>query len=121
MGIREEILDHPDWWQTRFPIKDLNETIEEFKNRVAYLNYIEPNSKAFIENYFDEDQLDYENIDEYRARRRHYFLSIDMDVDEKVQDGYYLEDENIKNDMLGAQISFNKEWYNGYLNKTSSQ
>lgn len=44
-----------------------------------------------------------------------------MGVDEKAQDGYYLDEENIKNDMLGAQISFNKEWYKDYLNKTSSQ
>lgn len=118
--IREEIFEHPDWWQTKFPISDLNETAEEFNNRVAYLNYIEPNPIAISEDYYSESQLDYENIDEYRARRRDFFLSIDMDVDEKAQDGYYLDDENIRKDMLGSQISFDKAWYKNYLDKNQS-
>lgn len=121
MKIRNEIFNHSDWWQTKFPIVDLNETPEEFKNRVAYLKYIEPNTKAMQDAYYEKDKLDYETIDEYRARRRQFFLSIDLGVDEKAQDGYYLDEENIKNDMLGSQISFDKNWYKDYLNKTSSQ
>lgn len=120
MNIREELFDHPDWWQTKWPIEDLNETDEEFFARVKYLRSIEPNSSITNNEYYVEQQLDFESIDEYRARRREFFLSIDMDVDEKNQDGYYLDDENIKNDMLGSQINFNKEWYKNYIDKNES-
>ena len=46
MKIWEELFDHPDWWKASHPIKDLNETIEEFGLRRDYLRSIEPNSKA---------------------------------------------------------------------------
>ncbi len=121
MKVREEIFNHPDWWQTNFPITDLNETIEEFEIRVAYLRYIEPNPSAIEQGYYEREKLEYETIDEYRARIREYYLSIDMDVNEKFQDGYYLDDENIKNDMLGAELPFDKKWYQNYLNKISKQ
>lgn len=122
MKIREELFDHPDWWKTSHPIKNLNETIEEFGLRRNYLRSIEPNSKALEETSFgDEIKLDYETVDEFRARVRGFYLSIDMGVNEKIQDGYYLDEENIKNDMLKGFISFDKEWFENYLNKTSTQ
>lgn len=121
MKMREEIFDHPDWWQTNFPISDLNETNEEFNTRIAYLRYIEPNPKAVDEGFFETTKFEYETIDEYRARLRKYYLSIDMNVDEKCQDGYYLDEENIKNDMLGSQLPFDKAWYQKYIDRTSKQ
>ena len=121
MKIREELFDHHDWWQAKFPIKDLDETPEEFEARVAYLKCIEPNPRAVEEGFFESKKFDYETIDEFRARIREFYLSIDMGVDEKGQDDYYRDEENIKKDMLGSQLSFNKEWYEDYLNRTSAQ
>lgn len=121
MKIREELFEHPDWQKTNIAISDLNETDKEFKNRVAYLNYIEPNPNAIKENFYEREKFDYETTDEYRARRRAFYLSIDMDVDEKCQDGYYIDEENIKKDMLGSQLAFDKNWYQNYLNRTSKQ
>ena len=120
MKIREEIFNHRNWWQTKFAISDLNETKDEFMARVAYLNYIEPNQRAMHENYYENEQLDYETIDEYRARIIHYYKSIDMGVNEKVQDDYYRDEENIKKDMLGAELQFDKDWYANYLKKNQS-
>lgn len=120
MKIREELFDLPDWWQTKFAITDLNESKEEFENRIKYLKSIEPNPQAVEEGFFEEEQFDHETIDEYRARIRQFNLSIDLGINEKHQDGYYLDDENIKKDMLVSELPFNKEWYNNYLNKSQS-
>jgi hypothetical protein len=121
MKIREELFSHPDWWKTRQLI-DLNETKEEFQHRLEYLRYIEPNPSAVKETGIgDEEQLDYETIDEYRARLRNDYMLVDMDVNEKFQDGYYIDEENVKKDMLGSELPFNKEWYQNYLDRTSSQ
>lgn len=120
MKIREELFDHPDWWQTKFAITDLNETNEEFEFRVKYLILIETNLQAVEEGFFEEEQFDYETIDEYRARIRQFNLSIDLGVNEKHQDGYYLVDESIKKDMLGSELPFNKDWYSNYLKKSQS-
>jgi hypothetical protein len=121
MKIREELFDHPDWWQTRWPIEDLNETQDEFSARVDYLTSIEPNPLVTAGNYFSDSQLEFESIDEFRARKRELYLSTDSDVDEKAQDGYYRNEENIKKDMLGSQLPFNKVWYKDFLNRTSAQ
>ena len=121
MKIREELFDHPDWWKKR-KLVDLNETNEEFQLRLNYLNYIEPNPSALKEKGIgDEEKLDYETIDEYRARMRNDYMLVDMDCNEKFQDGYYIDEENVKKDMLGSELPFNKEWYLNYLNKTESQ
>lgn len=121
MKIREELFDHPDWWKSII-LSDLNETIEEFHNRLEYLRSIEPNPIAVSETTIgDDEKLDYESLDEYRARIRNDYMLVDMDCDEKAQDGYYFEDENIKNDMLGSQLPFDKIWYKYYIDKTGSQ
>lgn len=121
MKLREELFSHPDWWKSII-LYDLNETMEEFHSRLDYLRSIEPNPKAVAETTIGEDEkLDYETIDEYRARIRNDYLLVDMDVNEKYQDGFYLEDHNIKNDILGSQLPFDKVWYQDYLNKTSAQ
>ena len=121
MKIREELFNHPDWWKSK-KLMDLNETSEEFQARMEYLRSIDPNPKAIAETTIgDEEKLDFESIDEYRARLRNDYLLVDMDVNEKHQDGFYLEDENIKNDMLGSQLPFDKVWYQNYLNKNSAQ
>ncbi|MES2568119.1 MAG: hypothetical protein V4565_14685 [Bacteroidota bacterium] len=121
MEIREELFSHPDWWKTR-QLMDLNETREEFHNRVNYLRWIEPNPLAIKETGIgDDEKLDYETIDEYRARIRNDYMLVDTDCNEKSQDGYYMDEENVKKDMLGAELPFNKEWYLNYLNKTESQ
>jgi hypothetical protein len=121
MKIRKELFEHPDWWKLR-RIFDLNETLEELHIRVNYLRSIEPNSKAMEETSIgDEIKLDYETIDEFRARVRDFYLSIDMGVNEKIQDGYYLNEENIKKDMLKGFIPFDKEWYQEYLDRTNRQ
>ena len=120
MEIREELFDHPDWWKSH-QIFDLNETAEEFHIRLNYLRSIEPNPKALEETAMgDEIRMDYETIDEFRARVRGFYLSIDLGVNEKYQDDYYSEDENIKKDMLGSELPFDKNWYGNYLNKTQS-
>lgn len=121
MKIRDEIFEHPDWWNTNFPIDELNETEEEFNLRVAYLNHIEPNSYAMSSgDFYAQYQLDYETLDEYRARMIEYYRFIDMGVDEKFQDGYYRDERNIKKDMLQGKLDFNKEWYENYLKKKHS-
>lgn len=121
MKIREELLGHPDWWKSEM-LTDLNETIDEFQTRLDYLHSIQPNPKAIAETTIgDDEKLDYESIDEYRARIRNDYLLTDMDVDEKAQDGYYFDEENIKKDMLKGLIPFDKEWYGKYLNRNSSQ
>lgn len=121
MKIREELFDHPDWWKSQ-KLTDLNETNDEFHERIDYLHSIVPNPKAIAETTIgDDEKLDYESIDEYRARIRNDFLLVDMDCDEKIQDGYYEQDENFKNDMLGCQLPFDKKWYLDYLNRNSSQ
>lgn len=107
MKIRDEIFAHSDWWQTNFPINELNETDEEFDTRVAYLRYIEPNPMAVREGFFDSNKFEYETIDEYRARLREYYLSIDLGVNEKVQDGYYLDIENINKEILTGLLYYN--------------
>lgn len=121
MKIREELFDHPDWWQTRWPIEDLNETEEEFNARVKYLNSIEPNPSITAGDYFSETKLDFESIDEFRARKREFYLSFDSDVDEKSQDGYYRNEDNIKKDMLGSQLPFDRAWYKDFLNRNAAQ
>lgn len=121
MKIREELLVHPEWWKSQRLI-DLNKTSDEFHARMEYLRSIEPNPNTIAETTIgDDERLDYESIDEYRARMRNDYLLVDMDCDEKVQDGYYEQDENIKNDILGYQLPFDKKWYLDYLNKNSSQ
>lgn len=120
MKIREEIFEHPNWWQTNSPIRDLNETSEEFRARVAYLRYIEPNPRAVEEGFFEETQFDYETLDEYRARIREYYMSIDLGADEKCQDGYYLDPENVKKDMLGGELEFDTDWYTNHVNSTQA-
>lgn len=121
MKIREELFEHPDWWKSQ-KLKDLNETNDEFIARMEYLQSIEPNSKAIEETTIGDDiRMDYETIDEFRARIRNFYLLVDMDCDEKIQDGYYEEEENIKKDMLGSQLPFDREWYQEYLNKNSAQ
>jgi len=121
MKIREELLNHPNWWKSQ-KITDLNETVDEFHERMDYLGSIEPNPKAIAETTIGHDKkLDYESIDEYRARIRNDYLLVDMDTDEKYQDGYYEESENVRKDMLGSQLPFDKKWYIDYLKKNSSQ
>ena len=121
MEIREELFDHPDWWKSH-QIFDLNETVEEFHIRLKYLRSIEPNPKALEETAIgDEIRMDYETIDEFRARVRGFYLSIDLGVNEKYQDDYYSEDENIKKDMLGSELPFDKNWYGNYLNRVHSK
>lgn len=83
MKIRDEIFNHPDWWQTKFPITDFNETHEEFKNRVAYLNYIEPNTKAMQDAYYEEAKLDYETIDEYHYEDDTFFSQLIWELTKK--------------------------------------
>lgn len=97
MKIREELFDHPDWWKTNYRINDLNETNEEFHNRIDYLRTIEPNPIAISETTIgDEEKLSYESVDEFRARLRNDYLLVDMGCNEEIQDGFYLYDENIK-------------------------
>ena len=121
MNIREELFDHHNWWKSEL-LTDLNETLEEFRARMDYLYSITPNPKAIAETTIgDTEKLEYESIDEYRARIRNDYLLIDMDVDEKFQDGYYEDEENIKKDMLGSQLPFDKNWYLDYLNRNSKQ
>lgn len=121
MKIREEIFEHPDWWKTNFPIYELNETEEEFQLRIDYLNYIEPNENTIKKGgFYSESQLEDETIDEYRARIIMFYKSIDMGVNEKYQDDYYQNEENIKKDMLKGELDFNRQWYENYLRNKHS-
>lgn len=62
-----------------------------------------------------------ETEDEFQERINHINQLCDYDVDEKCQDGYYLDEENIKKDMLKGFIPFDREWYEDYLKRTSAQ
>lgn len=80
MKIREEIFNHPDWWKSQ-KLRDLSETNDEFHARFDYLQSIEPNPKAVAETTIgDDEKLDFESIDEYRARIRNDYLLVDMDL-----------------------------------------